>query len=520
MKHQRRAPGGLRRLWWGSLPVRVLISTLVPSLILLVLAGAVLLQMATAGVVQAKKEAALNEAAGVYAFMQEQLRTPEVRGVAVYEALNRLADLADAQAAQYRVVIQGPTSSLVSAGISAESVPQELRERVEESEGMFITPTEVSFTDPEQSPQPGWAIGSSLFGSAGERYPVFYIFPMTTEVQTLQTLRGAVLGTGVTLLIALTLIAYLVTAQVVRPVRRASNTALRLASGQLGERMAVRGTDDLASLARSMNRMASQLQQRIRELETLSTLQQRFVSDVSHELRTPMTTIKMASDVLHDARESMGPLEQRSAELMSLEIDRFDLMLADLLEISRFDAGAAVLALDESDVASLVDAEVAAHSAMAASLGVELVVDRRVGNTTAMVDSRRIRRIVRNLLTNAMEHAEGKPVRVTIASDVEAVAITVRDYGVGFAAEDAARVFDRFWRADPSRTRVVGGSGLGLAISLEDARLHRGWLTAWGRPGRGAQFRLTLPREPGIQLSGSPLAVIPVDDARKDGEDA
>ncbi|MFD0866667.1 MtrAB system histidine kinase MtrB [Tessaracoccus lubricantis] len=494
------------------MPLRVLISTLGLSIVLMTLAGMVLMRQATAGVVETKRQAALNEAAGVYAFMQEQLRTPEARGAAIHESLSRLADLADAQAAQYRVVIQGPVSSLTSTGIRAESVPDELRERVEQDQGMFITPTRVVFTDATMLPEPGWAIGSSLIGETGERYPVFYIFPMTTELQTLRALQGAVIAAGLALVAALGLISYLVTVQVVRPVRKASTTALQLASGQLGERMLVRGTDDLALLATSMNRMAAELQQRIRELETLSTLQQRFVSDVSHELRTPMTTIKMAADVIYDARDTFEPVPARSAELMSLEIDRFDLMLADLLEISRFDAGAAVLALDETDVAALVAAEVPSNRSMAETLDVELRCERVDDDTTAEVDTRRVRRILRNLITNAIEHSEGNPVVVRVASDADAVAVTVRDYGVGFRAEDAARVFDRFWRADPSRTRLVGGTGLGLAIAMEDARLHRGWLTAWGRPGRGAQFRLTLPREAGHELTSSPLPVVPPDD--------
>lgn len=505
-------PRGLAQLWWSSLPLRVLVSTLAFSIVLLVLAGVLLLNQTTAGVVEAKKESALNEAAGAYAFMQEQLRNPDVRGVAIHETLNRLADLADAQVAQYRLVIQGPTSSLVSAGIVPESVPDELRRAVEQSEGMFVTPTSVQFTDAEANPVPGWVVGTSLIGPTGERFPVFYIFPMTAEIQTLRSLQAAVLVTGVVLTAALSLVAYLVTAQVVTPVRRASRAALRLASGELDLRLKVRGTDDIASLAQSMNQMASQLQQRIRELETLSTLQQRFVSDVSHELRTPMTTIKMAADVLHEARDSFDPVQRRSAELMSAEIDRFDLMLADLLEISRFDAGAAVLALDEVDVGALVRSEVDDHRGLAESLGVELVVQVEPGDNTAQLDSRRIRRVMRNLITNATEHAEGRQVRIAVASDQEAVAVTVRDYGVGFEAEDAARVFDRFWRADPSRTRIVGGSGLGLSIAMEDARLHHGWLTAWGRPGRGAQFRLTLPRTSDLVLTGSPLAVIPADD--------
>ncbi|QNP56904.1 MtrAB system histidine kinase MtrB [Tessaracoccus defluvii] len=481
------------------------------SVVLMLLAGVLLMNQATAGVVEAKRESSLTEAVGVHAFMQEQLRSPDVRNAPVHESLNRLADLAVAQSAQYRVVIDAPTSRLVSAGIQADSVPEALRTQVQASEGMYVTPTQVVFTDPAVTPEPGLAIGTSLLGTDGERYPVYYIFPMTMEMSTLRSLQGAVVATGAALTLALTLVAYLITVQVVRPVRRASQAALRLASGRLDERIPVRGTEDLATLARSMNRMAGQLQQRIRELETLSTLQQRFVSDVSHELRTPMTTIKMASEVLHDGRESFDPTQRRSVELMNTEIDRFELMLSDLLEISRFDAGAAELATDEVEVASLVDAEVEATRSMAQRLGVEVIVEYRNADTRAAVDSRRIRRIVRNLLTNAIEHAEGQPIRVTVASDVEAVAITVRDFGVGFAPEDAAHVFDRFWRADPSRNRVVGGSGLGLSIAMEDARLHRGWLTAWGRPGRGAQFRLTLPRDPGRELTGSPLPVIPTD---------
>lgn len=127
----------------------------------------------------------------------------------------------------------------------------------------------------------------------------------------------------------------------------------------------------------------------------------------------------------------------------------------------------------------------------------------------AEVDGRRVTRVLRNLVTNAIEHGEGRPVEVTIAQDEQAVAVTVRDHGVGFDPKEAEHVFQRFWRADPSRQRTVGGTGLGLAISLEDAALHDGWLEAWGRPRRGAQFRLTLPRREGVELTGSPLELVP-----------
>jgi len=127
----------------------------------------------------------------------------------------------------------------------------------------------------------------------------------------------------------------------------------------------------------------------------------------------------------------------------------------------------------------------------------------------AEVDRRRVERILRNLLVNAVEHGEGREVVVTVAGDRDTVAVAVRDHGVGLAPGEEQLVFERFWRADPSRARTVGGTGLGLAISHEDARLHGGWLQAWGEKGRGSVFRLTLPRGAGQPLAGSPLPLGP-----------
>jgi two-component system sensor histidine kinase MtrB len=127
------------------------------------------------------------------------------------------------------------------------------------------------------------------------------------------------------------------------------------------------------------------------------------------------------------------------------------------------------------------------------------------------VDPRRAERVLRNLVGNAIEHSESRPVVVTLAVDERAVAVTVRDHGIGLKPGEEKLVFNRFWRADPSRARQTGGTGLGLSISLEDARLHGGWLEAWGQPGLGAQFRLTLPIRAGDQLTGSPLPLVPKD---------
>jgi two-component system sensor histidine kinase MtrB len=291
----------------------------------------------------------------------------------------------------------------------------------------------------------------------------------------------------------------------------AARTAERFSAGRLEERMAVRGEDDLAKLAGSFNQMASSLQRQISQLEDLSRIQRRFVSDVSHELRTPLTTVRMAADVLYEARTDFDPATGRSAELLQAQLDRFEELLTDLLEISRFDAGAAVLEADATDLVVLARRVIEGTEPLADRKGSTLHLEAAQERVVAEVDARRVSRILRNLVVNAVEHGEGRPVQVALMGDEEAVAITVRDHGVGLRPGETTLVFNRFWRADPARARTTGGTGLGLAIALEDAHLHGGWLQAWGEPGDGCNFRLTLPRKARAELSTSPLPLQPAD---------
>ncbi len=273
--------------------------------------------------------------------------------------------------------------------------------------------------------------------------------------------------------------------------------------------MTQRGEDDLARLAGSFNAMAVNLQDQIEQMEELSRLQRRFVSDVSHELRTPLTTIRMAGEVLYDARADFPPAVSRSAELLQTQLDRFESLLADLLEISRFDAGAAALDAEPTDVTGVVELVLDLAVPLAERRGCQLRSHLPREPAVAEVDPRRIERVVRNLVVNAVEHSEGNPVDVYVGVDDDAVAVLVRDHGVGLRASEVEHVFDRFWRADPARARTSGGTGLGLAISLEDAHLHGGTLEAWGEVRVGAAFRLTVPRRAGARLHGSPLPLGP-----------
>lgn len=498
------------QLWGRSLPFRVVLSTLAASVVILLLTGWFLMEQSTRGIIEGKTQASIAEASAVMTSMQRDLSTTDLRTTSLGERITRLGRDATNRGQtgnQYYVAIETPISQIGSAGVSAASIPANIRNAVDSAGSLWSTPTLIQFTDNRAS-EPGLVVAGELIAPGQGAYPVYFLFPTTQERQTIAVVQQAALATGVILLAGLGVVVYVMVVQVLRPVRAARLAAERLAAGHLDDRMAVEGVEDLAGLARSMNHMAAELEHKVGELEELSTVQQRFVSDVSHELRTPLTTIRMASEVLYAQRKSFNSTSARSAELLSAELDRFESLLADLLEISRFDAGAAELSLEVVDLGLLVGEELEALRPLAERAGSSLSYLTE-GNGMAEIDRRRIQRIVRNLITNAIEHGEGKPIEVRLRSNAGAVAVAVRDHGVGFSMTEGAQLFNRFWRADPSRGRRIGGTGLGLSISLEDARLHGGWLTAWGERGNGAQFRLTLPRSAGGKLKSSPLPAAP-----------
>lgn len=502
--------------WWSrSLPLRVISSVFLASLVVVILGGFLIMRQASSGVIDTKKNSVQAEAVAALSAAQETLDNSTVTSSAsANELFTTLAsNLAGRGGDRYSVIAFVNRQTVRTGEVDVSSVPQALRDQVtnpDAKSSYFITPAAMRTTKPDEATRPAFVVGALLELPGSGAYETYLIFPLGQEQETLDVLGTAVISTSALLVLLLTIIAALVSRQVVAPVRAARRAAESLALGNLDNRMRVRGQDDLARLAASMNYMAAELQKQITQLEELSAVQHRFVSDVSHELRTPLTTVRMAAEVLYEAREDFDPVSARSAELLQAEVDRFEALLTDLLEISRFDAGVAVLSIDQVDLVDIVERVVATHERFAREAGAEITV-HSPGPCVAEVDARRIERVVRNLLTNAIEHSEGRPIDIWLDRDDDAVAIAVRDHGVGFEASQAKLVFHRFWRADPARTRTIGGTGLGLSIAMEDARLHGGWLTAWGRPGMGAQFRLTLPRERGGILEQSPLPLVPRD---------
>ncbi|WP_460658550.1 MtrAB system histidine kinase MtrB [Kribbella italica] len=502
-------------IWRRSIQARIVTGTLLMSTVVLILVGWVMMSQVTDGVLESRRTSAQAEAAAQLNALSSSINAADP--ATITQKLTELVQNSN-RAGLYDVVLM-PTDNSGSVliqqtgGVISTSVPQELQSSVG-SDGSSLWDTYTLINYEGQPSAPGLVIGSQVrVDSTAERYEVYFLFPLTAQQETLDVVQRALLTAGLLLVVLLGAVAWLVTRQVVTPVRMARRIAERLAAGKLEERMQVRGTDDLARLAVSFNKMASNLQQQIRRLEELSRLQRRFVSDVSHELRTPLTTVRMAADLLHETRDGFDPITRRSVELLQNELNRFEELLGDLLEISRFDAGAAALDLEDVDLRDIVARVLENHETLLERKGCEVQL-AMPEPCRAQVDARRIERILRNLIGNAIEHSEGRPILISTATDEDAAAVAVRDHGIGFRAEEAEMVFSRFWRADPARARTTGGTGLGLSIALEDARLHGGRLDAWGSPGDGAYFRLTLPRRPDVTLSGSPLPARPSDASR------
>nr|WP_245934431.1 MtrAB system histidine kinase MtrB [Arthrobacter psychrolactophilus] len=506
--------------WRTSLQFRTVVTTLLIAAVAVVGVGGYLAGQISNGLFKERLTQAQHESARGATQVQESFSNAGASDqprVSTYVADTlKLLEVggADDNRKYLMLIIPGQNSRLAvsssdSGGVTSAIIPEELRKAVQgDAEGQFWQ--SIALPTGSAGVHPAVVVGSQV-QLLNTDYELYMIYDLNGAQMTLNYIQSVLWLVGGILLVLIGVIIWYVTRTVVNPVSQAAAVSEKLAAGELEERMVVIGEDEMARLATSFNKMATSLQDQITALATLSEMQQRFVSDVSHELRTPLTTVRMAAEVLFDAREDFDPINKRSSELLFHQVERFELLLADLLEISRFDAGVADLDAESLDIFSVIYSVIDGALPVAEANSSELSVVTRLRNHKCVVemDSRRVDRILRNLVLNALEHSEGRPVKIFVSADDTAVAVAVRDYGVGMSPSSLEHVFFRFWRADTARARTTGGSGLGLSIAMEDAKLHDGWLEAWGSPGEGSCFRLTLPRRRGIILDHSPVPLPP-----------
>jgi two-component system sensor histidine kinase MtrB len=487
----------------NSLAIKVIFSTVILSLVITGITGSVLNSQLSAGVKDVNLNSALVEARSTiftaeYRFLLAQgEKDSEVQKV-VDDVISSATTLTSNENAREVVFIRSPGNTrennyeIASNLLDPNSIPTSLSERVRKNPDLVYQYTNMNYLTGVRVK--GLAIGQKVQIPNAGQYEMYMIFSLANQEQTLDLISRSLFLGGFVLLLLVALITWLVVRQVVSPVRQAAMIATEFTAGDFSKRLKVESRDEISTLGLAFNDMAESIEKQIARLENLSRVQQRFVSDVSHELRTPLTTLRMASEVIFSTKETFDPIVARSAELLVAQLDRFEKLLEDLLEVSRFDAEVAVLEAVDFDMVQLVQRCADDLGLVAKERKTQIYVNSSESVIMIKADIRRVERILRNLLANAIDHSEEMQIDVRIVASDHDVAVGVRDYGVGLDENALTRVFDRFWRADPSRARTRGGTGLGLSIALEDARLHNGELEAWGRPARGAHFVVTLPR--------------------------
>lgn len=511
-------PATFATLWRRSLRFRTITITLLLTSFAIFVTSVIMALVIQNNLFESRREQVLYDALSAVNQAQETLDSADVSDESSSlralwgEVSNAIPRAAASSLIVVRPIDQPPVGTGVNGftvgGLSGDLLSSGLRERV------------VAFPDRQSwqsialpmndgSVSPGIVVGQQLFVPEVGAFEVYIAYDLADSEQTLRFVQSTLWAAGIILIAIVAGISWIVLRLVSKPIIEAAETSARLASGELEVRLSVHGEDELATLASSFNAMADSIESQIKELGELSLVQQRFVSDVSHELRTPLTTIRLAADMLNDQRDQFDPTTNRTAELLHTQVQRFETLLGDLLEISRYDAGSVQLELEATSLAELAEDIIEQMRPLADERGSELRLVAPGGYSLVEMDPRRVRRVLRNLVGNAIEHGEGHPIVVTVDSNQDAVAVGVRDFGLGMAPADAERVFDRFWRADPSRQRTIGGTGLGLSIALGDARLHGGTLMAWSELAVGTNFVLTIPRHDGELHGPSPVQVEP-----------
>jgi signal transduction histidine kinase len=353
------------------------------------------------------------------------------------------------------------------------TLPEDVRTRVDAGQ--------VAYAWTAIAGKPSLVVGGRVGGGG----PAFYFVHDVRAIdEALGQLRLAlIVGTIVLILIAL-LVARVIARGVLAPVEAASRAAERLEHGDLAARVPVTSNDEFGTWAERFNRMAESLADTIGRLEAAEAQNRRFVADVAHELRTPLAALVAEASILREHLGSLPPESRRAGELLVADVGRLRALVDDLMEVSRFDARAEQIALEPIDLPRLIRTVVAARLPEAS---LQLPAESLVIET----DQRRLERILGNLLDNAREHAPGAPVEVSLGSTGDELVLAVVDRGPGVPPDRLERIFERFYKADPSRHG--GSSGLGLAIAAEHAALLGGYLTAANLVGGGLRIELRLP---------------------------
>jgi two-component system, OmpR family, sensor histidine kinase MtrB len=440
--------------------------------------GALFLSLLLAGTTYALTRQNLLEQREESALTAAYFNARRVQGSLPSEPEDIRATLASL-AAPNPIVYQDGVYFPIQAGRNEEDLPPALREAV-------IVDGDAVRMSFDLDGEPFLAIGIPLPQVQGSNAAYFELVVLTETADTLQALGISLLGASAITTVAGMALGLWASRRALRPLADVSEAAEAIAGGRLDTRLESQGDPDLGALTTSFNDMAQALQDRVER-------DARFASDVSHELRSPLMTMSAAVDVLTREQEDLPPRSQQAVELVTEEVDRFRQLVEDLLEISRYDAGAVRLDLDDVGLAEFV-LQAVEHSGHRA---VPIEIDADLLGTNVRADKRRLARVLANLLDNAAKYGEGAT-SVSLRRVDGNVQLAVEDLGPGVPDEERAQIFDRFNRGGIAGRRGAGeGVGLGLALVAEHVRLHGGrvWVEDRADEQAGARFVVELPTE-------------------------
>lgn len=321
----------------------------------------------------------------------------------------------------------------------------------------------------------------------GARVGTLYLDPVTgpdlAGVAFLAAVNRSVLFGALFAGLAAVVIILPLASRILRPVERLTAAAQRMARGDLTVHVPVASEDEIGQLAHAFNSMAGSLAQQ-------EQLRRNMVTDVAHELRTPLTNLR---GYLEAARDGLLAPDAALVDNLYEETMLLNRLVADLQDLAQAEAGQLKLVRQPTALPGLIEQAVAMLRPQAAAKGIDLQVDLSTELPLVDVDPERVGQVLRNLLNNAVAHtAAGGLLTVAARGDEREVAVIVRDTGAGIAPEHLPYVFDRFYRADKSRTRQTGGAGLGLAIARQLVVAHGGTITVDSELGSGSTFTFTL----------------------------
>jgi len=331
-----------------------------------------------------------------------------------------------------------------------------------------------------------------------------YIVHIIDNKQTVQSLnaeiftvilRAVLIGFAISVIISL-----IISKALISPIQGMTKAAEAMADGDFSRKIRVESADEVGVLAKTFNDMASQIETMLAELQRVESLRREFVANVSHELRTPLTNIRSYAETISDDKDIPADMQEEFLGIIISQCDRMTKIVQDLLELSRYDSGASVLALEEFSIEQAVRDVYAAIALEARKRSHVLNLELEWKLPSIRGDRAKIEQVLMNIIANALKYTpDGGTIAIYSGTSGGDVWVKIEDTGVGIPEEDLPRVFDRFYRVDKARSRESGGTGLGLSIAKEIITRHGGDITVESTPGIGTSVTVKLPFEGGAE---------------------